>query len=215
MTLDFESDQQVIDNLEAITYTSVATAGNTTIDVPDAAFYWQNLQEAAPSAGVYTRADGIFVVRDSLLACVGGAKPADTITRDDGSVWTVLSVRPPVISGVWQLTCRDLILANGLQQTGTLSRPALTQDSAGRQALSSYTTVASNIACRVQPEGGDAGNALDRRTLPQRLTAFLGVQVTAQAKDLFAVDGQNYTVLDFKMPHRIDELMTLSLELIG
>jgi hypothetical protein len=215
MTLDFETDQQVIDNLEAITYTSVATAGNTTIDISDAAFYWQNLQEAAPSAGVYTRADGIFVVRNSLLAGVGGAKPSDTLTRADGSVWTVLSVRPPVISGVWQLTCRDLILANGLQQTGTLTRPNLTQDSAGRQALMTYSTIASNIACRVQPEGGDAGNLLDRRTLPQRFTAFLGVQVIAQAKDLFTVGGQSFTVLDFKMPQRIDELMTLSLELIG
>jgi hypothetical protein len=215
MTLDFETDQQIIDNLEAITYTSVATAGNTAIAVVDAAFYWQGFQEAAPSAGVYTHADGIFVVRNSLLAAVGGAKPADTITRADGSIWTVLRVRPPVISGVWHLTCRDLILANGLEQTGSLLRPTLAQDSAGRQAIASYTTVCSNIACRVQPEGGTARDVFERRTLPQRFTAFLGAQVTAQAKDQFVVADQNYTILDFKRPQRIDELMTLTLELIG
>ena len=215
MTLDFETDQQVIDNLEAVTYTSVATDGNTVVSVPDAAFYRQDLREAAPSAGVDTRADGIFVVRNSLLAAVGGAKPADTITRADGSVWTVLTARPPVISGVWQLTCRDLILANGLEEMGTLSRPTLGQDSAGRQTFTSYTTIAANVPCRVQPEGGDARDVFERRTLAQRYTAFLGMQVTAQAKDQFTVSGQSYTVLDYKLPQRIDELMTLSLELIG
>jgi hypothetical protein len=215
MTLDFESDQQVIDNLEAVTYTSVATAGNTVIGVPDAAFYRQDLREAAPSAGVYTRAAGVFVVRNSLLAAVGGAKPADTITRGDGSVWTVLAARPPSISGVWQLTCRDLVLANGLRQTGTLSRPVLGQDVAGRQTFAAYTPIASNIPCRLQPEGGDAADTFERRTLAQRFTAFLGVQVVAQAKDQFVVNGLGYTVLDFKLPQRIDELMTLYLELVA
>lgn len=215
--LDFETDQQVIDNLEAITYTSVATAGDTTVSITDAAFYRTSsgLAEGAPSQGVYVKATGRFTIRGSWLSGVGGAKPADTITRGDGSVWTVLRAMPPVISGVWQIDTIDLILSNGLVQNGALSRPSNTgQDAAGRQALTSYTTIASNIPCRVQPVGGDAADPLDRRSIPQRFTAFLGQQITPQALDMFVVGSTSYTVLDFKMPERIDELMTLSLELI-
>ena len=217
LTLNFESDQQVINNLEAVTYTSVATAGNTTVSITDAAFYRTSpgLAEGAPSAGVYVKATGRLAIRNSLLTAVGGAKPSDTITRADSSVWTVLRAMPPVISGVWQIDVIDLILSNGLVQSGTLTRPTTGQDSSGRQALASYTTIASNVPCRVQPIGGDAGDVMDRRTTPQRFTAFLGQQVVAQALDVFTVSGVAYTVLDFKMPERIDELMTLSLELIG
>jgi hypothetical protein len=100
-------------------------------------------------------------------------------------------------------------------QTGALQRPSNTaRDAAGRQALSSYTTIASGVPCRVQPLGGEAGDLLDRRAIPQRFTAFLGVQLTPQALDVFSVGSTTYTVLDWKLPQRIDELMTLSLELL-
>jgi hypothetical protein len=216
MQIDFESDQQVIDNLEAVTYTSVATAGNTTIAVPDAAFYRTSpgLAEGAPSGGVYVKATGRFSIRPAWLDGVGGAKPADTITRTDGSVWTVLRAVPPVIS-VWQLDVIDLVLSNGLSQTGTLTRPGnATQDAAGRQALTTYTTVAGGVPCRVQPAEGTARDSDDRRAIITRYTAFLGQQVTAQAKDVFTSAGRSYTVLGFRNPQRIDELMSLDLELI-
>jgi hypothetical protein len=214
MNFDFESDQGIFDNLEAITYTSVATAGNTTVSVTDAGFYrtQSGLAEGAPSQGVYVKATARFTIRGSLLTSVGGVKPADTITRTDGSVWTVLRAMPPVISGVWQIDAIDLILSNGLVQSGTIDRPDNTQDSAYRAALTNYTNVASNIPCRLQPVGGDAKDALDRRTLPQRFTAFLGQQVVTRAKDRLTVAGTMYTVLDFKLPQRIDELMTLTVE---
>ena len=54
-----------------------------------------------------------------------------------------------------------------------------------------------------------------RRTLPQRFTAYVMGQLVPQAKDVFTVAGQDYSVLDFKMPQRIDDLMTLTCELIG
>lgn len=215
--LNFESNQSSIDNLEAVTYTSVATAGNTPVSVPDAAWYPSSpgRAEGSPSAGVYVKYTGRFAIRNSLIGSLT-PKPADTITRGDGSVWTVLRAMPPQVSGVWQLDVIDLILSNGLTQTGSLTRPSNTgQDSAGRQALTSYTTIAASIVCRVQPIGGDAVDLLERRGTPQRFRAFLGQQVTPQALDVFTVSGQAYTVLGFKMPQRIDELMTLDLELIA
>jgi hypothetical protein len=219
MTLDFETDQTCIDNLEAVTYTSIATIGNTAVAILDAAFYRAaGLGEGSPSQGVYVKALGRFSIRPSLLAAVGGVKPADTITRTDGSIWTVLRAVTPSVS-VYQIDVIDLILSNGLQQSGTLLRPLTTKDAAGRQALgpyAGYNVIATGIPCRLQPITGDVTDVFDRKSVVQKWTAIIGTQLTASAKDVFSVDNVTfYTVLGFKNPQRIDELQTLSLELVA
>lgn len=211
-TLDFSADQAVLDNLETVTFTSVRTAGNQTVNVTDATIDWITLREAQASNGVYQLGDAKFTIRQSLLTGVSGAKPRDTITRSDTRVWTILSATPPGIEGVWNLTARDLVLANDLRQTGTLSRPSNAQDTAGRPTLASYTAVVTDVPCRVQPEGGTATDQLGRKTIPQRFTAFLGQQVEARAKDKFVAGGVTYTVLEWKNPERITDLMSLTLE---
>lgn len=213
LALDFSADQAVFDNLEAVTFTSVRAAGNVTVAVTDATFSYITLREAAASNGVYEAGDVTFSIRQSLLAAVGGAKPRDTVVRaSDGQTYTVLTATPTVMTKVWDVTCRNLVLAADLRQTGTLARPTNAQDAAGRPTLASYTTVAANIACRVQPEGGAASDVGDRRTIPKRFAAILGVQVDAHAKDTFTCDGVTYTVLESRNPERIDQLQSLVLE---
>lgn len=211
--LDFSADQAIIDNLEAVTFTSVRTAGNESVEVDDASFDFVTLKEAAASNGVYQAGDVSFSIRQSLLVDLGGAKPGDLVLRaSDGQTYTVLTAIPTVFTKVWDITCRNLILANDLRQTGTLSRPSNAQDAAARPTLASYTVVAENIPCRVQPMGGSVADVFDRKTIPQRFTAFLGVQVEAHAKDKFVAGGVTYTVLEWQNPERIDELMSLTLE---
>ena len=141
MTLDFSADQAALDNTEAVTFTSVRTAGNQTAAVTDAGFYPAATVEGAPSFGVYAKGRARWSIRASEISGAGGAKPRDTITRTNGDVYTVLTAQPPVISGVWQIDSINLILALDLRQTGTLSRPDNTQDGTGRAAMSSYSTV--------------------------------------------------------------------------
>ena len=211
--LDFSADQDVFDNLEAVTFTSVRNAGNQSVDVDDATFEFVTLKEAAASKGVYQAGDVNFSLRQSLLADVGGAKPRDTVTREsDGQTYTVLTAVPTVMTRVWNLTCRNLILAADLRSTGTLSRPSNAQDTAGRPTLGTYSDVASGIACRVQPEGGQATDAQGRRQMPKRFTTYLGTQVEARAKDRFVSDGVTYTVMEVREPERLDQLMSLVLE---
>lgn len=212
MQLDFGADQAVFDNTEVVTFTSVKTAGNETAEVDDAGFYPTSSAEGAPSYGVYTKGLARFSIRLAALEGIDGAKPRDTITRGNSEVYTVLRAIRGSISGVWQLDAVNLVLAADLRSTGTLSRPSNAQDTAGRPTLASYTAIATDIACRVQPEGGDATDVLGRRTIPKRFTAFLASTVDARAKDKFVSGGVTYTVLAARQPERIDELMTLTLE---
>lgn len=215
-TLDFSADQSLFDNLEAVTFTSVRTAGNQQVTgVTDATFDFVSVRQAAASNGVYQFGDVSFSIRQSLLTAVGGAKPGDRVLRtSDGQTYTVLTAIPTVMTKVWDLVCRNLILAADLRQTGTLSRPSNAQSSAGRPTLASYTDVAANIPCRVQPMGGSATDELGKRQMPKRFTAILGQQVEARAKDKFVCDGTTYTVVEMRNPERIDELMQLTLELL-
>ncbi len=213
--LDFSTDQGIFDNLEEITFTSVKNAGNESVTVGDAGFYQQGLSEGAPSYGVYVKGLARFAVRVAAIEEVDGAKPRDTVTQTrTGDVYTVLRATRGEITQFWQLDCVDLILAADLYQSGTLSRPTNAQDTTGRASLATYATVGSAVACRLQPEGGSATDALDRRTIPRRFTAFLASVLGAKAKDKFTVSGTAYTVLEEKMPERIDELPVLILELV-
>lgn len=214
--LDFSRDQAIFDNLESLTFTSAGAAeGVAPVEVDDATFEFIGLKEAAASRGVYQAGDVTFSIRQSLLQDLGGAKPGDSVLRAaDGQTYTVLTAVPTVFTKVWDVTCRNLILVNGLRSTGTLSRPSNAQDSTGRAALTTYANVAAGVACKVQPEDSAAVDLLDRKTAARRFTAFLAAQVVAKAKDRFVCDGVTYTVLGSKNPERIGDLMSLTLEVV-
>jgi hypothetical protein len=196
---------------EAVAVTSVRSGGNVTANVARAGAYRLGAAEAAPSNGVYTRYDAEFTVGQADLPFV--PKPRDTVLWN-GDTYTVLAVDGSDWLTFWSLTARNLVLAADLRQTGTLSRPSNAQDAAGRPARASYTTVTGSVPCRVQPLGGQATDALEKRTIPQRFTAFVGVTLDARAGDRFVCDGTTYTVTGSSNPERIDELQTLSLEIL-
>ncbi len=214
LTLNFESDQTAIDNTEAVTFTSIGSGGSS-VSVPDAGFYRTGgpLTEDEPSAGAYQRYDATFSIRNSLIGSLG-PKPGDTVTRADATVWTVLRASAPVVSGIWQLTCLRLVIAPALAQTGTLSRPNNAQDAAYRPALSSYTTIASNVSCWVEPIETAAEDVMQRRTMVTSAVAYLATAVDAQANDQFIVGTTKYTVLKSSKPSRLDKLQELELEVV-
>jgi hypothetical protein len=208
--LDFSRDQAVVDNLEVVTFTSVRTAGNSSSVVADAGVYKDGNAEARPSHGVYTKVRQRFTIRYDALRGVGGAKPRDTVTFA-GDTYTVLEAALGEITNFWQLRCVRLVLAADLDQSGTLTRYTAAVDAAYRQTNAATTTVGT-VNCRLQPEGGAAGDVFDRRTIPKRYTAYLASALAAQAKDVFTVDGQGYTVLEVRDLERLDELPSLVLE---
>jgi hypothetical protein len=196
---------------EPVTFTSTRTDGDVSATV-SAWVYVMSVREAVASRGVYESGDAQILIAQTDLEALGGAKPADVVTLTDGSAYTVLTAQALKFNGPWSLTARNLILANDLLQTGTLSRPTNAQDPAGRPTLANYTAIAANVPCRVQPEGGTATDVAGRRTIPARFTAYLGQQVDARAKDQFVCDGLTYTVLEVRNPQRITDLQSLVLE---
>lgn len=197
---------------ETVTVTSVRpNSSDATATVTTAGVYRQGLAEGAPSRGVYTKYDVKVTVATDDVAFV--PKPRDTVLWA-GDTYTVLSVERSDWTKHYVLTARNLILAADLRQTGTLTRPAVAQDAAGRPARATYATVTGSIPCRVQPLGGQAADVLEKRTAPQRFTAYVGVPLDARAGDRFEVGAAYYTVLGSHDPETLDSLQSLDLEVI-
>jgi hypothetical protein len=206
------STQRFIPWPEAVTVTSVRpNSSNVVTSVSNAGVYRLSNGEASPSFGVYTKNDIRVTIGQDDFSFT--PKPRDTVLWK-GDTYTVLEVGGSDWLKFWTLTARNLILAADLRQTGTLSRPSAAQDSTLRPGRASYSTVTDNIPCRLQPVGGTAGDNLDKRTIPQRFAAIVGVFLDARAGDRFTVSTANYTVISSANPERIDELQSLTLEVL-
>lgn len=205
------ASQRFIPWLEAVTVTSVRPNSSDVVTPTTAGVHRQGGGEAAPSRGVYTKYDVLFTFSQDDLTFT--PKPRDTVLWK-GDTYTVLSVDGSDLLKFWRLTARNLILAADLRQTGTLSRPNTAQDTTLRPGRASYTTVTASIPCRVQPTTGTAGDALGKRTIPQQYSCIVGEQLDARAGDRFTVGADNYSVIASNNPERIDELQTLTLEIL-
>lgn len=217
LTLNFESYQAWAPvNLIAVTFTSSDPTSPTNVSVTDAGFYrtGAGISEREESQGNYQRFDATFSIRASLLAGVGGAKPGDSITDAEPKIWTVLRASPPVISGIWQLTCINLAIDGAFAVSGVLSRPTSAKNAAYRPSLTSYTTIAT-VSCWVQTEDATAGDQFGRRTMSKKFTGWLASPVSAQAKDKFTANGQDFSILRASKPNRLDQLQELDLEAIS
>ncbi len=172
-----------------------------------------NSREKGNTAGVYTGGELVWLLPDANLP--SGVTPAigDLIQDAGGTDYTILSVDLNRWRQTYKCQTVSLALANGLTETGTLTRPTNAQDDAGRQTLATYTTIGTS-ACRVQPVDSTVGQVMDRRTMPRRHTAFLATALAARAKDRFVAGGVTYTVTALRNPERIDELQTLDLEVV-
>ncbi len=175
--------------------------------------------ELAPSDGVAIKSlrtwffpktafAGVPAIGDLIVSPVSTIDPV-------AATWTVLGSNDVGALGAWSLDTISLQLQAGLRGTLTFSRPDNTRDAAGRPALSNYSSYASSVPARVQPEDGAAGEVLGRVTIPRMFTAFLGTRVAVRARDR-AYDGSvYYTVKSSQMPERLDELQRIELESVS
>lgn len=171
-------------------------------------------KEQAASAGAYTSKNLVWLVPQQNLPADVAPKAGDVIRDADGVDHTVLEVQLGKFGQTHRCVTIALAVVYALSELGTLTRPVSGRDGAGRPLPASYDTVASDVRCRVQPEDGAAADVDERRVIPLRYTAVLETPVAVRARDRFAVAGVTYTVLGFRTPERLDELMRLDLELV-
>ncbi len=210
---------RIMKDRTSVTFRDQTALGTyTDIAVDDAWRRPSELSEGAPSLGVYTKAMEDWLFPQSMLSASQYPTPGDIVrwTNTRTSVvenWTVLSVAEVGALGAFRLSCIELALQNGLRGTCTISRPDNTKDAAGRMALTSYSTVAASVPCRIQPTDSSPADVFERRTTPDLSTVYLGYTVDIRAKDRLTDDAsQVWTVLETRAPNRLDEMFSADLE---
>lgn len=175
-----------------------------------------NKKEMRESRGVYTGREMVWLIpNQNMPMAVTAPRPGDIVKPANGDQFRVLEVR----TGRWGTTHRCVTLLLGLDSlldaTATISRPGLDRSAAGRQALTSYTALYTDIPCKIQPMDSMAEEIDGRMTIPKRYLAFFSQQLgEIRRKDKVVSGGVTYTVMGYKYPESITEFMQLVLEVV-
>lgn len=207
--LDYSLDYLLWDFPEAATLTSVRDGQDLTAAVTHALRGQPSIKERAPTGGVYTGTDLLWLLPGVLL---GGLtpKPGDTVTDAAGVIWTILQPEYDQLDQMWQCYAVALAIAHDLRDRVTLWKPATEQDAAGSRS-SDHVQVGPERSARVQlvseaPAEG-RGKKLWVRTWRVYLAAEAGrVTHEWQVRD---ADGVIYEPSAVENRSRIDELSVI------
>ncbi len=185
--------QPLIPWQEAVTVTSVRTAGNVAVTLNTAGANEVTQKEAARSNGVYVAGD--LTVEFDPAAVGFDSKPRDLVTWS-GRDYVVLSVGgdPNWLKFV-TLHCRSPQIAYDLRDSVTITRPNASPGSGALRNPGAYTTVANAVDGRLQIDRRETEtDTAGRLTTRTRATLYLANQVDVLAGDRVAVGGVIYEV---------------------
>lgn len=174
---------------------------------------WQRpvtVREMAISQGVY-RADDVnwFVPVDLLPGYA--PEPGDLIVTGKGVEYTVLDRRRAGGLTVWQMTCRDLVLAEGLTDLIDIERPEIVYDASGvatkRWPPDYGKTPYRQIKARVQLSDQRIAEEHGVRALQGTYQVIVPRQVRVTNEDrIVLADGTILDVTGYHAAYQIDQL---------
>jgi hypothetical protein len=220
LTLDVSGDWSVWDGVEQVTVYPTPRNDLTFFPVSNALGRSLTFAEVAPSGGVYTRNDRVWllpVATSQALTAEFPLVPGFAVVDGTGSTWTVLEVGLNTLKSHWRCVTRNLVLAAGLRDTVTIIRPRVTYGPSGSPAYdwSNATAIVTDLPARVQPTAGnvEAVNDIESMTKEYRVTLAQEVSVRAfdrvDWRDAAGIPGPPLQILSSANSGRIDVLPEL------
>lgn len=213
--VDASENYKTWGNVQAVKLTSRATIGDTLFDISVAKRRAPTFKELAPSGGVYTNLDVVWLLPKTLVDAAEATglkapKPGDLVTAE-GVAWTILECPLNTLRSTYRCMTRDLILAYDLRGTLSVKRPtaeATTDDAGGRTYTESV--VYNGIACRFQEISSETSDERGKRVTVKRYTVTVNQRLRLTIEDQIVDDaGEVYEVTGWDNADRIDQLMTL------
>lgn len=217
ITWDPTNDYAVWDDPETITYTSHGTnpPGDQTFTIYPAFRFELRFREMAASGGVYTTKDRLFVLPDVVVRPYE-LKPADFFFDFHNTRWTVLESQYNVQETVWDLTCRDLVLAHQLHDLITIKACVNTIDPTGSRVATFPTSTYANIPARIQETSSRVADERGKRVTTRTYIVYLGQQVDVGQEDrMYDAAGNIYEIKGSLKVDLITDLPQLECERRG
>lgn len=202
-------------NTEAVRLTKRATNGNTDFAISVAKRRAPGFKELAPSGGVYTTQDLVWLIPKTLADAAGVTpKPGDVVTAS-GVNWTILECPLNTLRSTYRCMTRDMVLAHDLRDTLNVKRPraTVTTDGAGSRTYS-YDTVYTGIAARFQEVSADATDERGKRLTARRFQVWVETRLYLTVEDQITDQAGNvYELKGWRDADRIDQLQQLECEM--
>lgn len=199
----------------AFSYVSKRNSGDVSATISLGARYQMTEQEAAKSNGVYTKYD--VKITFDFAAISNGVEPKvrDTITpTEDTYPLVVISVTTNPLLQFYDLLARDLRIVYDLQDQCNILR-AVPTPGGGGQRSPTYSTLAANQSCRLQPESmGVEMQTVGKILTRNRHSLYLATQTVLQAMDVIEVNSVKYEVTGQVNVSQFDTLTTATVERI-
>ncbi len=203
-------------NVQSVVLTSRANDGDTDFAIGTAKRRAPGFKELAPSGGVYTTQDLVWLLPKKLTDAAGATgnkqpKPGDLITAESVT-WTILECPLNTLRSTWRCMTRDLILAYDLRGMLSIQRPqATTTDAAAGRTFPAYDTVYAGIPCRFQETAAEVSDERGKRVTVKRYTVTVNqrLRLTVEDRIVDQDDGEIYEITGWDNADRIDQLMTV------
>lgn len=216
MDYDFTDDWKVWDNVESVALVTGVTSQTFTNWPTTAKRRQLRYRELVASGGAYTSQDLVWLIPTQFLPVYANPKLGDRLTDQFGATWTVIEAALNTWRTWWSVTCRNLVLVNGLADTADLYRPTNNQDiAAGRLPVYATVTGSTDLPIKVQEQDATVEEKNGKRQATRRFVGYCGQRIYPQAQDrIVTSDGTIYQLTGWRSADRLDLLMELDLEIV-
>jgi len=145
------------------------------------------------------------------------ASPAlgDVLVDSDGGRWTVLAVTESAAAARWNCTCRNLVVAHGLNDVVTIQRAEYAKDAGGAVA-EQWHTWRTGVRARIQPLAAQVNAAGGLRRTVRRYRVYLAEDLELDHKcRIVAPDAAVYRIVGSTGAEQIGALQTIEAERIS
>lgn len=207
---DIRDDYRVVDDLESITYRSVANDVDTEVSVSDVLRYLLRKSERQSSGGVYVAGDTQWSIAAATLPATLLPKPGDEIEDADGDTHVILECDHATAKTRWRLTTRNLTLAHKLRDYVEVWIGRDVRQ--GLQRKHEFTRRAARVAARIQPSDRVTEDVRDKRLTVRRYTIYLSRPFDLKVTDQIRSGGVVYSITAINDIQTLGELFSVETE---
>lgn len=206
MTVSFNAADdfpRIVDRLQEVTL--VRSGGPAAVTVAGALRAAVATAEARASRGRVTKSDVVWHLPGAELTTPPA--PGDVIVDADARRWTVLGVRQTTADSRWRCLCRELAVAQGLDQIVDIDKATYLKSRHGAEQIA-WHVWRSGVTARVQLVRSIATEQYDRqRTTHQYVVTLAEQLVLDHTHRIRTPDGAVYRVVGCRNVDRIDALV--------
>ena len=169
--------------------------------------------EVAASGGRYLAGDERFHVQANALGSARAPRPGDSITDDDGTVFTVLECSRVTVGTRYSMVCRKLNIVGDRTEV-TLQRAIYKTGATGAKEVDCWETIRAGVTAWIAPKARATESETGQKILKPVFTVYLQLPDLRPESHWRIIDanGKGYRIVTVSGEQRLDQMVELTAE---